>query len=92
MAVLIDDVTPMRYPNPKARLVKGLVRHVSAPARTQLTLDLSNRSDGSRNMSKQRSLPSPRQSATSSRSKPNLLTELSLTQFVASRLRLARDE
>ncbi|KAH7069457.1 hypothetical protein FB567DRAFT_456588 [Paraphoma chrysanthemicola] len=39
MAIQLDSEAPTYFPRPKARLLTGLVRHVSAPARPQRTLD-----------------------------------------------------
>jgi len=92
MAVHIDDTPSFGSPNPKARLSRGLVRHVSAPTRPNLKLDRVSSSEGRNNIIKHPSMLSPRASVTSPRSKPNLLSELSLTQSVVSQLRLERDE
>lgn len=75
---------PLGNRKPKARLLKGLVRHASAPVRPQLRLERHNSSEGQQTISK-RPCASPR-------SKPNLLSELSLAQPVIARLRLDRDE
>lgn len=92
MALQIEALLPTPTSKPKTRLLRGLVRHVSAPARPPSTLHFPNSSEGCQNVNRQHSLPSPRPLSISPRSKPKLLSELSLTQSVVSRLRLDRDE
>jgi hypothetical protein len=92
MAVAIENTPPPPCLASKTRLLQGLVRHASAPPRPQVTLGLSKTSERHQRMSKQRSAPHPRSSASSRRSKPNLLNELSIAQSVASRLRVDRDK
>jgi hypothetical protein len=76
MAVSNDTACP----TPRPRLLKGLVRHASAPAYPPTHLGAGER---------ERRRSSSKQSLQSRR--PNPLTELSLAQAVISRLRLERD-
>jgi len=92
MAVTIDSITISPLPTPKTRLLNGLKRHASAPARPPMTLDLSKISEGHQKMSKQRSAPRSRNSASPLGPKTNLVNELAIAQSVASRLRIDRDE
>ena len=73
--------------NPMSRLRKSLVRHVSAP----LTLESRRPSEGSLSTNNQLLLPTSRTPASSPKPKHSLLSELSLAQSLASRLRRDRD-
>jgi hypothetical protein len=92
MAVAIENRPPPSRLVSRTRLLQGLARHASAPARPQVTLDLSKTNEGHQQMGKQGSAPHPRSLASSPRSKPNLLNELSNAHSVASRYRLDRDK
>jgi hypothetical protein len=92
MTISIDNTTVTPVATPKARLLRGLVRHVSAPTRPQITLCRTTSNGEYRRISKEKPPLSPRSSATSLRSKPDLLSELSLAQSNVSRLRIDRDE
>ena len=87
MAVMFAEPPLPPTANPMSRLRKSLVRHVSAP----LTLDPRQPSEGSLNTNNLLSLPSPRTPTSGSKSKHGLLSELSLAQSLASRLRRDRD-
>jgi hypothetical protein len=87
MAVMFAEPPLASTADPMSRLRKSLVRYVSAP----LTLETRLPSEGS-NLSKQHSLPSSRTPVTPGpKSKHGLLSELSLAQSLASRLRRDRD-
>lgn len=92
MAVTIDSTPISLLPTRKTRLLNGLKRHASAPARPPMTLDLSKISEGHKQMSKHRSAPRSRSSASPLRPKTNLLNELAIAQSETSRLRVDRDE
>ncbi|KAH7072675.1 hypothetical protein BKA63DRAFT_48451 [Paraphoma chrysanthemicola] len=92
MAIQLDSEAPISFPRPKARLLNGLVRHVSAPARPQRTLDRGNSSDVDNIIPTQRSVLSTKHSSSSPRSKQSFQAELSMVHSIAARLRLARDE
>jgi hypothetical protein len=89
MAVMFAKLPLPPTANPMSRLRNSLVRHVSAP----LTLETRLPSEGSLKANKQSSLPSPRTPVTPGpKSKLGLLSELSLAQSLASRLRRDRDK
>jgi hypothetical protein len=87
MAVMFAEPPLPPMANPMSRLRKSLVRHVSAP----LTLEPRLPSEGSPSTNNQLSFPSPRTPASGSKPKHGLLSELSLAQSLASRLRRDRD-
>ncbi|CAO2649143.1 Nn.00g100920.m01.CDS01 [Neocucurbitaria sp. VM-36] len=94
MAILLDDkpTIPNDFATPaKSRLLSTLVRHVSAPASPLLSLDAFSPSEGSLSITKPHLFTPLRPSAAVSRSKQSLLSELSLAQSLASRLRRDRD-
>ena len=94
MAVLMDEKPAMQniFATPaKSRLLRTLVRHASAPASPRLTPDAFIPSEGGLNITQLRLLPSPRSSTAPSRSRQNLLSEISLAQSFASRLHRDRD-
>lgn len=91
MAVRIES-TPIAGPTRKARLLKGLVRHASAPARPQMKLDRVASGEGRRSYSKQNSSLSTQLSTANLRPSSQPLNELAIAQAVVSRLRLERDE
>jgi hypothetical protein len=93
MAIIIEDVPLVPISRPKTRLLKGLVRHASAPACPRLTLDHIESNKGYEQTGKHNAPSSPKPSNMSPRWKPNLLSELSLAQsVVVSHLRLCRDK
>jgi myosin heavy subunit len=92
MNISIDNTTVTPVSTPKARLLRGLVRHVSAPARPQITLRRTTSNREFHRISKEKPPLFQRSLATSLRSKPDLLSELSLAQSNVSRLCIDRDE
>ncbi|KAF2031710.1 hypothetical protein EK21DRAFT_62579 [Setomelanomma holmii] len=92
MAVVIDTTPPIRVQHPKARLLRGLIRHVSAPARPHQRLQTPSSSESSHRRDIQRSSPSPTHASGGQYLQQPDLTELSLMQAAASRLRLDRND
>jgi hypothetical protein len=91
MAVRIES-TPIAGPTRKARLLKGLVRHASAPARPQMKLDRVASGEGRRSYSKPNTSLFTRPSSSNLRPSAQPLNELAIAQAVVVRLRLERDE
>ena len=89
MAVAMPSL-PATTPNPKSRLLESLTRHVSAPV-SPSTLGSRRPSEGNFGANHQHTLPSPKSLRTASRSKHDLLGELSWAQSLAARLRRDRD-
>ncbi|CAN9365598.1 unnamed protein product [Alternaria alternata] len=89
MAVAMPSFS-VTTPNPKSRLLESLTRHVSASV-SPLTLESRRPSEGNFGANHQHTLPSPKSLRTTSRSKHDLLGELSWAQSLAARLRRDRD-
>ncbi|KAH7356176.1 hypothetical protein BKA66DRAFT_253734 [Pyrenochaeta sp. MPI-SDFR-AT-0127] len=93
MAVLVNQMPPTQtiFPTPsKPRLPTPLIRHASAPASPELNIDFTSAGENHK-IKSLHSFASPQRSSTKPRPKHGLLSELSLTQSLTSRLRHDRD-